>query len=535
MAADRGAAADEPAGAGLRQRVVSSGDIDALLAQELEQHGAELSPVTRDEDFLRRAFIDLTGKPPAPDRLDQFVRDPDPAKRSKLIAKLLETDDYAHNWARYWRDVILYHALDRRVALGAKPFENWMADQLKKNVPWDKVATQLLTATGRMDEDPSTFLIAAQFDQQNMPVNLAAETTRIFLGIQVQCAQCHDHPYDQWKREQFHQMAAFFARTRARLDRSKDQPTLVVFSVRGGGPFARGGGPLEYFMPDKEDPEKKILTQPKFLLGQSIEPNQSDLDRRNALAALITDESDPWFARAYVNRIWGALMGEGFYEPIDDLGPGRTPRFPVVINRIASAWRASDYDVKWLFRLVMNTEAYQREIRPRDASEQRTPFASVCPTRLSADQIFDSLATALGIDESSAFGPGPGMRPGGMGYPGARFGIRGLFNLQFGVDPSAPSEETQGTIPQALLLMNSPLVERQLSSGGNTLLGRLLPVYDDDAEVIGLLYKRVLARAPSDNELATCRAYIAEVGDRREAFEDVLWSLVNSTEFITKR
>jgi hypothetical protein len=228
-------------------------------------------------------------------------------------------------------------------------------------------------------------------------------------------------------------------------------------------------------------------------------------------------------------------MGEGFYEPVDDLGPGRDARFPMVVNRLASAWRASDYDVKWLFRLVMNSEAYQREIRPRDPSAGSMPFAAACPTRLSADQIFDSLVSALGIEESAVAG-----RLAGAGGPqaarfGAGQGLRGLFNLQFGVDPSTPTEDVQGTIPQALFIMNNTLIAQRTSAQGDTILSRLLDVYNDDEEVVRLLYKRVLARAPTDDELATCKEYLQEVGNRREAFEDLLWSLVNSTEFITKR
>src|SRR5262249_28550905 len=191
----------------------------------------------------------------------------------------------------------------------------------------------------------------------------------------------------------------------------------------------------------------------------------SDGDRRELFASCVTDKSDPWFARAYVNRIWGELMGEGFYEPVDDLGPGREARFTMIINRLASAWRASDYDVKWLFRLIMNTQAYQREIRPRDPSDERAPFAAACPTRLSADQIFDSLVNALGIEEASF--------PARMNFPALRRGFGGGARFQvgreFGVDPSAPNDEVQGTVPQALFFMNSPLLAQKINASGNTI------------------------------------------------------------------
>jgi hypothetical protein len=515
-------------------------EIDLLLEKELEKAGRQLSPVTRDEDFLRRVYLDLTGKLPTPDKLDEFVNDTDSEKRSKVIDTLLNTEDYARNWARYWRDVIRFHAIDLRSQLAAPKFEEWLTEQLHHNVHWDRIATELITAKGKIDEDGRTYLIFSQFDMENTAVNVAAETTRVFMGIQISCAQCHDHPYDEWKREQFHEMAAFFARTfvareagdprtfevKSKDELARNRPGLAKAAKKKAGPLA-----LEHRMPDKDDPEKSHVMRPTFLLGQKAAEGLSDVERRELFASYVTDKNDPWFARSYVNRIWGELMGEGFYEPVDDLGPGREARFPLLINRLSSAWRASDYDVKWLFRLIMNTQAYQREIRPRDPSAEATPFASVCPTRLSADQIFDSLVTALGIEDSpqDARANYAAARRGGAA--GARFQL----SREFGIDPSLPNDEIQGTVPQALFLMNSPLLAQKISANGDTMLSRWLSVYSDDDEVITLLYKRVLARAPSRGEQKTCKEYIQQVGDRKEAFEDLLWSLVNSTEFITKR
>jgi hypothetical protein len=528
-------------------------ELDAMLEHDLAVAKVPLSPVTNDADFLRRVYLDLTGKPPTPDKLDAFCNGQDPDKRSAVIDTLLATDDYARHWARYWRDVFAYHAIDQRARAVARGFEDWMFEQLKKNVHWDKVATELITATGPTDSNGRTFLIFAQFDQENTPVNLAAETSRVFLGIQIQCAQCHDHPYDQWKREQFHEMTAFFARTVVRRDPAanspisfevttvdsflKDRPALKKLAFAPVG--KRGPGRLEHQMPDKEDPEKKTTMHPKFLLGQETAKGLADDERRRIYADYVTAKDNYWFARAYVNRIWGELMGEGFYEPVDDLGPERKPRFPMVINRLAAEWRASDYDVQWLFRTVMNSRAYQRQIRPRDPSSQSPPFASVGATRLRADQIFDSLLRALGIDEQAINrGIGRVGGPGNMQLAAlVRSGgspARVFFALAFGVDPSMPKGDILGTLPSALLLMNGQ-VNQAITAQGDTLLGRLLPVYENDDEVVRLLYKRALARAPTDRELATARAHIQSVGNREEAFEDLLWCLINSTEFITKR
>jgi hypothetical protein len=519
---------------------IKPAEIDLLLERELEKAGRQPAPITNDEDFLRRAYIDLTGKPPAPDKLDEFISDTSAEKRAKVIESLLGTEDYARNWARYWRDVIRFHAIDQRSQITASKFEDWLAGQLHKNVRWDKIATELITAKGKVDEDGRTYLIFSQFDMENTAVNVAAEATRVFMGIQISCAQCHDHPYDEWKREQFHEMAAFFARTlvareggdprtfavKSKDEMLRDRPGLAKAAAKKKGQAVA----LEHRMPDKDDPDKSQVMQPRFLLGQKPTEGLSDVDRREQFASYVTDKNDPWFARAYVNRIWSELMGEGFFEPVDDLGPGREARFPMIVNRLASSWRASDYDVKWLFRLIMNTQAYQREIRPRDPSAGSIPFAAVCATRLSADQIFDSLVNALGIEDS-----GQGGRTNAAARRGFAAGARFQVGREFGVDPSAPNDEVQGTVPQALFLMNNPLLAQKINATGDTMLARWLSVYSDDEEVIRLVFKRVLARAPSNTELNTCREYIGQVGNRNEAFEDLLWSLVNSTEFITKR
>jgi hypothetical protein len=339
-------------------------------------------------------------------------------------------------------------------------------------------------------------------------------------------------------------MAAFFARTVVFRDRSGDPRSFAVkskdelvkdrpFLAKAPAAKQKGGRfSLEHRMADKADPDKMHLVHPKFLLGQTPAEGMTDTERRELFAQYVTDKNNPWFARAYVNRVWGALMGEGFYEPVDDLGPGREARFPMIINRLASAWRTSDYEPKWLFRLIMNTAAYQREIRPRGPAGTSPPFAAVCPTRLSGDQIFDCLMNALGLDENT-------LAPFAAGAPQARrfgpVGPRLFFNTQFGVDPSTPNDDVQGTIPQALFMMNSPLIGGQIRGQADTILGRLLAVYEDDQELVRLLYKRVLSRVPTDNEMNTCKAYIQEVNNRHEAFEDLLWSLLNSTEFITKR
>ena len=563
--------------------------IDQLLEAELAERGVEPAPLVNDEDFLRRVTFDLAGTVPSSVDLTLFMLDPDPQKRSKLIDRLLESAEFAENWAAYWREVIYSRATDQRARLARGAFEEWLAEQLKVNKGWDQITTELLTATGVVAENGATgFIFAHGGDARE----LAGETSRIFLGIQIQCANCHDHPTDQWKREQFHQLAAFFPRIRVR--RSADsQRSFEVVSFDVGGrrrnflqpeallrrfdrnndrkltkeegsdtplarffqqllqrgdadkdgalslaelkkvprPAGRGRQSVEYFMPDLSDPSSRgTRVDPVFFVNH-YEPQQGlpDVERRAALAEAITSPQNPWFARAFVNRIWAEMLGEGFYMPIDDMGPERSASFPKVLDLLASSFTANGYDIKWLFRTIANTEAYQRQLHDGSTSQGTPPFAAASPTRLRADQLYNAPTKVLGTERLAA---GPPRRRGGFRGPRSE---RAQFGQLFGFDPSTPQEEITGDVPQALFLMNSPAINNLIRADRDTRLARILQKFDDDKEAVSELYLLVLAREPSRKETAVALKYVADVGNRKEAFEDLMWALLNSSEFLTKR
>src|SRR5437764_1381494 len=282
--------------------------IDAALLRGAAAD-ARRSPVVDDATFLRRASLDLTGKLPDPEAVRRFAADQAPDKRARIIDDLLASDAYAVNWGRYWRDAITYHTPASANYLRWKLFDDWWTDQLRRNRPWNEVVSALVTASGINDEIAPVNYLTALYGN---PVEVAATTSRVFLGVQIQCAQCHDAKTERWKREQFHGFAAFFGR--ARLIQHKD--------VDGRGtPYAiesRADG--QYTMADKRDPEHLIPMPPRFLTGQTLPLGSTDEERRQALARLITAPDNPWFARCYVNRMWTALMGWGFYPSVNDLG-----------------------------------------------------------------------------------------------------------------------------------------------------------------------------------------------------------------------
>lgn len=565
--------------------------IDAGLPADLER-----APRTNDEDFLRRVTLDLAATLPSPNEVTAFGLDPSPDKRARVIDRLLDSPEYAQTWARYWSNVVFTNATEERARITQGAFESWLEEQFAANTPWDEVATELLTATGSISEDGRTALIFAHTGQ---PAELAAETSRIFLGIQIQCANCHDHPTDSWTREQFHELAAFFPRIRVRPETAGDVRTFVVESVnvnerrRGQAEFdpdrtfafmdrnrdgkvvkseaatvrfiadrfdqilqaadtdkdgalskeefasiprppadQPGRGAPEYYMPDLNDPSSRgTRVEPVFFVdGMSLETGTPDLDRRNALAEAITSPDNEWFSKAFVNRVWAEMTGRGFYTPIDDIGPLRSADCEDALEMLAAGFTEHGYDVKWLYRTIANTETYQRQIRTPDPSVETPPFASAMPARLRADQVYNSITKVLGVEQLAGAG---GRRRGIYGMnrdPG-----RAAFAELFGFDPSMPQEDIVGSIPQALFLMNSPQISGLIRGNGDTRLGRILREYDDNEDALAELYVLSLSREPSAEETGIALNYIDEVGSRTEAFEDLFWSLLNSSEFLSRR
>ncbi|MBT6483384.1 MAG: DUF1549 domain-containing protein [Planctomycetaceae bacterium] len=569
-------------------------EIDRLLSGQLEKSGTSLADSTSDEDFLRRATLDLAGTLPSPAEITLFSLNPDSNKRAKLVDQLLSEGDFAQNWSRYWRDVIFSRATDMRARLAQPAFEQWMTRQLQQNRKWDEIVTELITATGDVREVGQTALV---FSHGGMASELASETSRIFMGIQIQCANCHDHPSDIWVRDDFHQLAAYFPRIRVRRIQEENRRSfeIVSFNVPDGGrrrqafnptflmrrfdkdrdgkvtkdevkdsPLARAFDNLlrrgdsnndkaltlaelrklpppnnaqrqssEYYMPDLADPSSRgKRIDPVFFVSKTgSKSGLRDQDRRAELAEVLTAKDNPWFAKALVNRIWGELLGEGFYMPIDDIGPEREASFPEVLNLLSNGFTANDYDLQWLFRTIVNTQAYQRQIRARDASDISLPFASAAPTRLRSDQLYSALTGVLGLTDTANRGP----QRGGAGMYRRPQSGRGQFAALFGFDPSTPQADITGSVPQALFLMNSPLINNGVRGQGNTRLGRILEKFNDNDDALSELYLLVLSREPSTRETKIAKEYLDEVGNRREAFEDLMWSLLNSSEFLSKR
>jgi Protein of unknown function (DUF1549)/Protein of unknown function (DUF1553) len=564
--------------------------INTLVKKELSKSGKILSEPVSDVVFQRRIKFDLTGKLPTPNEVTFFGINPDPEKREKLIDDLLASDDYGKNWAKFWWDVIISKATEVRAQLMKRSFEAWMADQMNENHSWDQIATDMITATGDVRENGATAIIFAQSGKSS---EIASEVSRVFLGIQIQCANCHDHLTDKWKRKQFHQLASFFPRVNVRPVRDKKPRSFEVIEKksRANNPFQKIAeikknakkfikqydqnndkkitrneikrGPIkrqfnrllkiadtnsdkalsakelknikepenarrflaEHYMPNLDDPSDKgkRMDPVFFLTGQKVKKDLNDQERRAKIAELITSDKNEWFAKAFINRIWYELVGEGFYTPVDDIGPERDAIFPEVIDTLSDHFINSGYDVKWLVESIVLTEVYQQSLGTDETDE--SSFAAARTGRYRSDQLYDAITQVLGVEQSDE-----------TNQPRFRNNTpRGQFNVLFGYDPSLSQDEIKGSVPQALFMMNSPTVNKLLSGNGQTRLSRKLDEFKNNEDLIAELYMMVLSRDPSEKEMKISLEYIKETGNRKEGVEDILWSLLNSSEFLSKK
>ncbi|MCR9197019.1 MAG: DUF1549 domain-containing protein [Planctomycetaceae bacterium] len=567
----------------------SPADTAAAIDQMIASAEDDAIAVVDDATFLRRVSLDLIGRPASLGEITMFGLDPSPEKRSRLVARLLDSEEYAANWSRYWKESIFKRATNVRAGLVEPAFEQWMADNLRDNRGWDDVVTDLLTASGPVNNDGSTALI---FAHEGQPEEIAAEASRLFLGVQIQCANCHDHPWDRWKREQFHELVAFFPRVSVRRDRQSDnmfdyeivsvdrarntnrqlsaffltrldknRDSFITENEAENTPLARvfnsqarsyidkdgdgrisieeiktaeppqnrpGQGATEHYMPDLSDPSSQgTLTHPAlFTSDLSIRQEQTDQVRRASAARLFTARSNPWFAKAFVNRVWSELTSTAFYLPIDDMGPDRSAEHEAAIERLASDFTKAGYDIKWLMQVITRTQIYQRAINA-DAEG----FVRREPTRLRADQLYDAVCQTLNVTAL------PLPFTGGRQAPGSRRGDQGRrqFSNTFGFDPSTPREDLTGTIPEALFLMNSPQLHAFIrAENASSTIRRISDQVLTDEDVVSELYLTALGREPKPTELKICMQAIADAPSRKEGLEDILWALLNSSEFQSK-
>jgi hypothetical protein len=482
--------------------------IDEEIQTRLDADRLRPSPPAADAEFLRRVYLDLVGVIPPPEKVMAFLESPDPNKRSLLIDELLADPRYGRSLAEIWTEALV-HRESKIKRLSSGPLLEWLTDAFNADRPWNQTVNDLLTATGtQYDNGAVTFFVA------NPTADKVTDTVaRLFLGVQLQCAQCHDHPFTGWKREEYWGMAAFFAKVHA--------------TARGGK--AAKQGPAAFITEDAGPKGKKLAlpptalkVPPKFLQGErpTLEAGEP---YRPVLARWLTATENPYFARAMVNRTWAHFFGRGLVKPVDDMHDGNPPTHPELLAALTEQFKTSGFSVKHLVRAICNSRAYQRASRPEAGNDKDTELLSHMPVRVLAPrQLYDSLAAVL--DRPLKGTPVVGKK--GVATKKASGDGREQFLAFFSVGELADPLEYQAGIPQALRLMNAPqinraaaAIDRALEAGGGAPAG-----------VIEQLYLSALARRPTAAERQRLTTYVSE-RDPRTGYGDILWALLNSSEF----
>ena len=500
--------------------------IDRRVQEAWDAAGIKPSPIAPDAEFLRRAYLDLIGRIPSVDEASAFLASKDPQKRSKLIAELLEHPDYPKHMATLWRVALIGRRRpDRQVDRAA--LETWLRRQFAENRPWNEVAYELVTARGSNKENGAVNYILAHLGDRDRDgsftaVNLTSTTTRVLLGQQIQCTQCHDHPANDWKQADFWGINAFFKGVRAEdIMRTGADGTEVYDHTEVTDE------PTDAYSTYERRNAMVGIAFPMYLDGRKISQG-TDVERRQALAKFLTEPENLQLARAYVNRVWGQLMGRGIVHPVDDFGDHNPPSLPELLDDLAEAFRASGYDTKKLITWIANSRPYQlTSVVTKSNEKDETLFSHMLVKPMTPEQLFDSLLTATAAHKA-----------GGDGEPDRRRS-QWLDQFVFAFGNDEGDEGTfQGTIPQALLLMNSELMARATGGEPGSFLARLRDRAMNwrggppETYMVNMIYLAALSRYPTPAELRRAQGFLASSPDTLGVMSDLFWALLNSNEFI---
>ncbi len=494
--------------------------VDGMLRPQWQRLGIEPSPPADDATFLRRASLDICGTLPTSDEVRAYLSDRRPDKRARLIDRLLERPEYASYFALKWADILRnrgagYSTSQQRA--GTSLFAAWIRDAIDANMPYDQFATEILTAVGTQESNPPTVWYRAVRTSQDYVESIS----QTFLGVRVQCAQCHHHPAERWSQDDYFGLAAVFARV----------------GRKGGFADAEVPTSQTIFLADEgrvEHPRTKRVMRPQPLGGAPFALSRYD-DPRQSLAHWMTDPSNPFFARTMANRIWGHFFGRGLIHPIDDARSTNPPTHPELLDALARDFAASGYDVKHLIRVCCNSDAYALSAVPNESNrEDHQSFARYYPKRLSAEVLLDAFSQVL--DAPTDFSGGPGKFPRGtraIDLPDEA--VPNTFLDVFGRPARSSSCEcervSESSLGQALALIGSPLLEQKLNAADGY-VARLSADARPVTELIDELFVRVLARPPRSDEVAKARKFIESAPDRRASYQSLLWSLMVSAEFL---
>jgi hypothetical protein len=487
--------------------------IDRKLAGKWSELGLAPSPLCADAEFLRRLHLDALGTLPSPAEVRAFLADTRDDRRRRAVEEVLRRPEFVDFWTLKWGDWLRINR-DLVSPGGMWTFHGWVKDCVRDNRPVDSMVRELLTARGsNFKVGPANYYLTARGAE-----DLGETTAQLFLGVRMQCARCHHHPFEKWSQEDYCGLAAFFARVATRLAEAKDRNTPRDEIV-----FLRPSG-------DVTHPRKDRYVKPHVLDGPAVEDAD---DRRRLLADWVTAPDNPFFARNMVNRFWACLMGRGLVEPVDDLRATNPPANPELLDALAEDFVRHGYDFRHLMRTILQSRAYQlsAESTPDNAADAANAhFTRYTRKRLTAEQLADSLDVATGTRENY-----PGVPPGTRAaqLPDTRVSsyLLDVFGRPARQAPCECERRAQPTIAQALHLLNGDALEKKIAAPGGR-LAALLKDKNPAVEVIEELYLATLSRPPRPDEAARARRWLAEAPSLAEGGADLLWVLINSREFL---
>jgi hypothetical protein len=501
--------------------------IDQLNDAKLQRLKILPSATIDDVEFLRRVSLDLTGQVPTPEQVRAFIADPAGSrlKRTRMVDKLIASSAYVDHWTLKFADLLQ----NNRKYLGEKgayEFQEWIRQQVANNTPYNKLVRELLTSRGSSYENP-----AANFFRVTRDAKPTMEkTTQVFLGVRMVCAQCHDHPFERWTQNQYFEMAAFFSAVGVRPGYEVGEE--IVYDQRE--------------LDDLKHPKDGHAVKPNFLVAATTASAQpvafpTNAARRDALADWITSASNPFFAKATVNRVWSYFFGRGIIEPVDDIRASNPPSNPALLDALTKDFIDHGFDLRHLMRTIANSRTYQAGIETNEWNARDLEnFSHAVPRRLTAEELMDALTVATGVHP--AF-PDVPVNMNAEQFVDPHVGKEGFLDL-FGRPARESSCECERrsdlSLPQALNLVNGKTISDAVSDSNGRLAKAILSGRSD-RDLIDEMYLAAWSRLPTPEEVSTATKYLhptdaaAPPRSRAERVQDLLWALVNSKAFLYNR
>jgi len=484
--------------------------IDNLAVEKWKKLGILPSAVCDDSTFLRRLTIDLCGRLPTTEEARAFLASTDPNKRQQLIDKLLDSPDYAAYFAMRW-GTILRNSQLAGSNKAAYAFHNWIKEMLGKNRPYSEFVRGIVAASGEWQDAPAiNWYWQSRDDQLHMAT---ADTAQLFLGIRLQCARCHHHPYERWGQEDYYGLAGFYTRL---------------------GRKSFGEPPPYFSAPNVTTGEKNPLTdkvpEPKYPDGEYAKFTPED-DPRHALVDWMVKPENPYFAKAYVNRMWGHFFGRGLVNEVDDMRETNPASSPEILDALANEFRGSGFNMKGIIRTMVSSRLYQLSAEPRPENvHDRQNFARYYARRMIAEVFLDAVDQTCGT--KSNFG-NMSANARAVDLPHEGFGSNFLdtFDRPQRVSVCECERSAAATLGQVLLLANSDEVENKIADGKGR-AKKLIDTNRTPAEIVEEIYLSAFSRSPRPDERTSAISYIELAQDRNKAVQDLLWAILNSREFM---